>query len=108
MASDYVIAWNTNSTLNVTMDWGSRITLTYDFNDTNPVYEATYERFYPNEAEHLWNVEGTFYPTVSMRRHLLLHISDWTNGMFVLVLLGHCCEHRRPMGDMDRTCICTV
>ena len=64
VSDDYILPWSTNSTLLTTMDWGSRIVLVYDFNDTNPNYQINYDRFYPNTAEHHWNVEGTFYPTV--------------------------------------------
>lgn len=62
---EYILPWMTNSTLTTTMDWGSRINLTYNYNDTNPLYEIAYDRFYPNTAGHMWDVEGTFYPTVS-------------------------------------------
>lgn len=46
------------------MVWGSRLNLTYDFNDTNSGYEIAYDRLYPNTAGHMWDKEGTFYPTV--------------------------------------------
>jgi len=57
--------WNQKSNLSVAMDWGSRITLTWDYLDTNPVSIAPYNPSGTNVQEHLWNVEGTYYPSVS-------------------------------------------
>ena len=76
---EYILPWMTNSTLTTTMDWGSRINLTYDFNDTNDVYEIEYDRFYDNTAGHQWDVEGTFYPFVS-------HAKSINNNSIVRVL----------------------
>ena len=76
---EYILPWMTNSTLTTTMDWGSRINLTYDFNDTNDVYEIEYDRFYENTAGHQWDVEGTFYPFVS-------HANSNNNNSIVRVL----------------------
>ena len=69
VSDDYILPWSANSTLRIEMDWGSRINLTYNFTDTNPVTEAVYDRLYPNSANHTWDVEGTYYPTVSIRIH---------------------------------------
>jgi len=66
VSDEYILPWSANSTLTVEMDWGSRINLTYNFDDTNPNYEAVYDRLYPNFIGHQWDVEGTFYPTVSL------------------------------------------
>lgn len=64
-SDDYVLPYMNITTLTINMDWGSRINLTYEFNDTNDPFRTEYDRLYPNFKTHVWNVEGTFYPTVS-------------------------------------------
>lgn len=62
----YIIPWMGDSILTMGLDWGSRIILKYDFNDTLPDEYLVYDRFNTNIMPHVWSVEGTFYPTVTI------------------------------------------